>query len=76
MDHRSHYITEGQRRLIAERNRPLRPKTCQYCGWPASLAEICMTCCDIMESIWAHKGLMQAHKDWVRQRVERQMGLL
>lgn len=75
-DHRSHHLTQEQAFLIAARNRSYKPKVCTQCGWPSSIGEVCMLCCDMNEAIMAQKGLMFYHEIWQRQRRERKLGLL
>jgi hypothetical protein len=75
-DHRSNNITEHQLRYLREVNRPIVANVCEQCGWPASIAKLCMSCCDMAESIFPQKGLVEAHEAFRRQQMERRMGLL
>ena len=77
-DHRSHHLTDAQALHIQRLNRPIsgQARVCQGCGWPASIADLCMLCCDMTEAIMPQEGLMQAHEEWRQERVRRRQGLL
>jgi hypothetical protein len=77
-DHKSHYITEAQIRHILSINRPIsgQARICQQCGWPASIADLCMLCCDMAEAIFPQRNLMLEHENWCQQQVRRRLGLL
>jgi hypothetical protein len=76
VDHSSHGLTESQARHLAQLNKPLRPVVCQNCGWPASIGEYCLLCCDMYMAVAHQKGLVEAHVDYKLQRRRRELGLL